>query len=232
MLMGDEMKVIASDFDNTLYVKEEKGLKENIEAVRNFISKGNIFIIITGRSFTNIKKVLNEYDIPYSYLVCQDGANLFDKDDNCMKRNALDFEKAQKIQNYLIEQNLEYSFESAFNDQDTIDHATKITISVNNKEEALKKTEEIKKIVDVYAYVSSKHINIIDNYVNKCNALKYLTENYYISNDITVLGDDINDYEMLERYNGLIMKNHHKILDQLNKKTINSVSEYLNNINE
>ncbi|MBQ8131324.1 MAG: HAD-IIB family hydrolase [Bacilli bacterium] len=226
------MKVIASDFDNTLYVKDEKGLQENIQAVRDFISKGNIFIIITGRSFTNIKKVLNEYDIPYSYLVCQDGANLFDKDDNCMKRNALDIEKARKIEEYMKENNLAYNFESAFNDEDTIDHATKITITVSNMEEALSKTEDIKKIADVYAYVSSKHINIIDSYVNKCSALEYLTENYYISNDITVLGDDINDYEMLERYYGLVMKKHHEILDPLNKETINSVGEYLNSIME
>ena len=53
------MKVIASDFDNTLFVKDEDNMKKNIEAVDNFINEGNIFIIITGRSFTNIKKDLS-----------------------------------------------------------------------------------------------------------------------------------------------------------------------------
>ncbi len=224
------MKVIASDFDNTLYVKDEKGLKENIQAVKDFISRGNIFIIITGRSFTNIKKVLTEYDIPYSYLVCQDGANLFDKDDHCIRKNQMDIEKSKKIEEFLIKKELPYNFETAYNDEDVIEHASKITVTVKNIKEALEITEEIKNIADVYAYVSSKHINIIDSYVNKCNALEFLTDNYYISSDITVIGDDINDYEMLERYNGLVMKKHHKILDSLNKETIESVSEYLNSI--
>lgn len=224
------MKVIASDFDNTLYVKDEKGLMENIQAVKNFISKGNIFIIITGRSFTNIKKVLTEYDIPYSYLVCQDGANLFDKDDNCMKKNPIDIEKSKKIEEFLIKKGLPFNFETAFNDEDIIDHASKITVTVKNIKEALEVTEEIKQVADVYAYVSSKHINIIDSYVNKCSALEFLTDNYYISSNIIVLGDDINDYEMLEKYDGLVMKKHHKVLDPLKKDTINSVAEYLNSI--
>ena len=224
------MKVIASDFDNTLYVKDEQGLKENIQAVKDFISRGNIFIIITGRSFTNIKKVLTENDIPYSYLVCQDGANLFDKDDHCIRKNPINIEKSTKVEELLIEKELPYNFETAFNDNDTIDHASKITVTVKNMKEASEVTKEIKNVADVYAYVSSKHINIIDDYVNKCNALDFLVDNYYISNDITVLGDDINDYEMLERYDGLVMKKHHKKLDSLNKEIMESVAEYLNSI--
>lgn len=224
------MKVIASDFDNTLYVKDEQGLKDNIQAVKDFISRGNIFIIITGRSFTNIKKVLTENDIPYSYLVCQDGANLFDKDDHCIRKNPINIEKATKVEELLIKKELPYNFETAFNDNDTIDHASKITVTVKNMKEASEVTKEIKNVADVYAYVSSKHINVIDDYVNKCNALDFLVDNYYISNGITVLGDDINDYEMLERYDGLVMKKHHKKLDSLNKKIIESVAEYLNSI--
>lgn len=221
------MKVVASDFDNTLYVKDKKSLKENIEAVKEFISKGNDFVIITGRSHTNIKKVLTELDIPYTYLVCQDGANIFNKYDECIKSNILSHDKSNQIIKYLELKKLPYTFESAFNDNDSLENATKITVTVKNIEEALKVTEEIKLIEKVYAYVSSKHINIIDDYVNKSNALKYLLENKYIENNITVLGDDINDYEMLEKYDGRIMKKHHKILDSLEKQEIDNVSVYL-----
>lgn len=221
------MKVVASDFDNTLYVKDKNSLQYNINSVKKFIEKGNDFIIITGRSYSNIKKVLNELDIPYTYLVCQDGANIFNKEDICIKSNKLDIRKSNQIEKYLQLKNLPYTFESAFNDNDNINNAVKITVTVKNLEEALKITEEIKLIENIYAYVSTKYINIIDNYVNKSSALKYLVDNKFIDNNITVLGDDINDYEMLQKYDGRIMKKHHKVLDTLNKKEINSVSEYL-----
>ena len=198
------MKVVASDFDNTLFVNNDEVLLENIKTVKEFIEKGYQFIIITGRSFTNIKKVLKEYNISYSYLVCQDGANLFDNQDNCIKSNLLSKEKAVILEKFLKENQLDYSFESAFSDYDTLDNAVKITVVVSDKEEALLITKKIKEIVDVYAYVSSRHINIIDNYVNKSSALQYLIDNNYIGNNITTIGDDINDYEMLEKYNGVI----------------------------
>lgn len=224
------MKVVASDFDNTLFVNNDEVLVKNIKAVREFIEKGNQFIIITGRSFTNIKKVIIKYDIPYSFLVCQDGANIFDNQDNCIKRNLLAKEKAIHLSNILEENHLEYSYESAFDDHDTIDNAVKITVEVSNKEEGLSITRKLKEVEDVYAYVSSKHINIIDNYVNKCNALKYLEDNHYIGNDITTIGDDINDFEMLEKYDGVVMRLHHQILNSLNKQEVDSVNEYLKSI--
>lgn len=218
---------IASDFDNTLYVKDSIGLEKNINAVRKFLNCGNTFIIITGRSFSNIKKVLTQYNIPYTYLVCQDGANIFDKNDNLIKSNLLDIKKAKSIEAYLLENNISYSFESAFNDFDTIENAVKITVTISKTDDALTMLSNIKHF-DVYAYVSTKHINIIDSYVNKGSALEYLLNNNYIKNNIEVIGDDINDYEMLCEYDGVIMKKHDKILDNLHKKEINSVSEYLN----
>lgn len=224
------MKVVASDFDNTLYVKNHEIFNDNIQIVKKFIEKGNIFIIITGRSFTNIKKAINEFGIPYSYLVCQDGANIFDAQDNCIKSNLIDKEKAIHLSKILEDNHLEYCYESAFNDKDNIENAVKITVTVSNREEALMVTEKLKQAEEIYAYVSSKHINIIDSYVNKSSALKYLEENGYISKDITVIGDDVNDYEMLEKYDGVIMEKHHPMLDSLQKKEIHSVGKYLKKI--
>ena len=47
MKVGDAMKIIASDFDNTIYyLKDDKRSihnKQNVESINNFINKGNIF---------------------------------------------------------------------------------------------------------------------------------------------------------------------------------------------
>lgn len=223
------MRVIASDFDNTLYVKDEIEMQKNIESVKKFINNGNIFMIITGRSYSNIKRVLTEKGIPYSYLVCQDGANIFDKDDNCIKSTLLEKNKSLILEKYMKENNLDYSFESAFNDNDTIDNAVKITITLSGTEDAKKVLEMMKNStkVSMYSYVSTKHINIIDDYVNKSYALNYLKDNNIITDKIEVIGDDINDFEMLSNFDGVIMEKHDQILDKLNKKTVTSVHTFI-----
>ena len=230
---GENMRAIASDFDNTLYVKDEIEMKKNTSSVKKFINNGNIFMIITGRSFSNIKKVLTELDIPYSYLICQDGANIFDKDDNCIKSTLLNKNKSQILEKYMKEINLDYSFESAFNDNDIIDNAVKITVTLSGMEDAKKVLEEIKENTKVsfYGYVSTKHINIIDDYVNKSYALNYLKDNNYINNKIEVIGDDVNDFEMLSNFDGVVMETHDQILDKLNKRNVSSVHSFIDENN-
>ena len=85
------MKILCSDFDNTLYFKDDiiKTAK-NIESARNFIAQGNIFCIITGRTYMEIKPDLTRLNVPYTYLVCADGAMILDSTDYCLKKINLD----------------------------------------------------------------------------------------------------------------------------------------------
>ena len=103
------MQIIASDFDNTIFYEgRDEVNKKNIEAIKNFIAQGNIFCIITGRNYTRLKKTLNEYDIPYTYLVCEDGAKIFNSTDNCIDSTFLDEEEIVKVKNVLEELNTDY----------------------------------------------------------------------------------------------------------------------------
>ena len=55
------MKILASDFDNTIYFPDNDELtKDNIESIKKFITKGNIFCVITGRNYTDLKVYLNK----------------------------------------------------------------------------------------------------------------------------------------------------------------------------
>ena len=111
------MQIIASDFDNTIYYEGKEELnKKNIEAIRNFIKQGNIFIIITGRNYTRLKKTLNENDIPYTYLVCEDGAKIFNSVDFCIDSTFLDEEEIVKVKNVLEELNVDYYLDDGYNE--------------------------------------------------------------------------------------------------------------------
>ena len=79
------MKILASDFDNTIYyLDDEEKNKKNAKAIQDFISQGNTFIIVSGRNYTDIKVLLDKNKISYTYLICEDGAKIFNSVDYCI----------------------------------------------------------------------------------------------------------------------------------------------------
>ena len=45
-----------------------------------------------------------------------------------------------------------------------------------------------------------------------------------------VVGDDLNDYEMLKAFDGAIMKEHNPLLDDLKKEEYETISDYIEEI--
>ena len=223
------MKILASDFDNTIYLENDKEkTKENIAAIKRFVSLGNIFCIITGRSYPDLKKVLIEEDIPYTYLICEDGAKIFNNMDYCLNAILLDKKEVDEIVSFAEENNWHYYLDDGYNHTENHSDCVKIVIYCNDDFQRKEIVESIKKKVDVYIYASRYHVNIINKSVNKKNALKKLFNIEYLNiNLLYVIGDNYNDYEMLKAYNGGVMKNHHKKLDGLGKKEYISLKDYI-----
>lgn len=222
------MKILASDFDKTLYIQDSKSFEKNIDTIKKFISDGNIFIIITGRSYFNIKVLLNKYSIPYSYLICEDGAKIYDSNDYCISTVMIDPSIVNKIISTVDDHLYNYLLDDGYNYTNNINDCVKIAIPYDNFDDACLLLEEIKNNVSVEGYISDKHININSSGVNKCNALKRIMNiekfNY---NDIHVIGDDINDLEMIQHFNGVVMSEHNSILDDLNKKNYDYLYMYI-----
>jgi len=222
------MKILASDFDKTLYIQDLESFEKNINTIKKFISDGNIFIIITGRSYFNIKVLLNKYSIPYSYLICEDGAKIYDSNDYCISTVMIDPSIVNKIISIVDDHLYNYLLDDGYNYTNNINDCVKIAIPYDNFDDACLLLEEIKNNVSVEGYISDKHININSSGVNKCNALKRIINiesfNY---NDVYVIGDDINDLEMIEHFNGVVMSQHNTILDDLNKKNYDHLYIYI-----
>lgn len=227
------MKMLASDFDSTLYVDSFEAFQKNIEAVRSFIKKGNLFCIVTGRSYTNIKPLLEKYKITYHYLICQDGAKIFDYNDFCFSTHYLPVFKIEKVLSIIRKYHFNYYLDDGYNKTNTISDCVKIAISIDNRKEAAKRFLDEISFLDVYAYLSTEHINIIDSSVNKKNSLYEVLEyENFDSSDLYVVGDDVNDLEMLTTFYGAIMKNHNEVLDTLNKKEYEYLYQYIDTLLE
>lgn len=226
------MQIIASDFDNTIYyANDEEKNRKNIEAIRQFIKEGNIFIIITGRNYTRLKKTMNEYDIPYTYLVCEDGAKIFNSVDYCIDSTFLDEEEIVKVKKVLEDLEVDYYLDDGYNETEYHEDCVKIVVRTSSLEEKEKILNAIYDKINVHIYASRNHVNIIHKTVNKEYALNRLfkIENLDFSK-LHVVGDDLNDYEMLKAFDGVIMKEHNPLLDELNKEEYETISDYIEEI--
>lgn len=223
------MQILASDFDNTIYyLDNQKKNEKNIEAIKNFVKKGNIFCIVTGRNYTDLKKLLNKYDIPYTYLICEDGAKIFNNMDYCIETILLSREEIEKTIPLLEKNTCDYYLDDGYNNTTNYDDCVKIVVNCLAEDEKNRMVQLIKKESNVHIYASRFHINIINKSVNKQNAIKRLFNLEKLDyNLLHVIGDNDNDYEMLQAFEGAVIKEHHPILDELDKKEYETLSDYI-----
>lgn len=223
------MKILASDFDETIYFPDNNELNEkNINSIKKFISKGNIFCIITGRNYTDLKQLLNENNIPYSYLICEDGAKIFNNMDYCLDTILLEEKEIKEVVEILKEENCDYYLDDGYNKTEYFNDCVKIVINCTDEEDKERLVQIIKNKVNIHIYASRTHINIIHKTVNKENALKKLFNLEHLDyNKLHVIGDNDNDYEMIKAFDGVVIKNHHEKLNELNKEEYDTLSDYI-----
>lgn len=224
------MKILGSDFDNTLYfLNDEETTKKNVEAVKKFISKGNIFCIITGRTYLEIKEDLVKLGLPYTYMVCADGALIFDSTDYCLKKINLDRKIVERAVEILRENGYDPYLEDGYNITTNPDDCIKVSsLYATTKEEGIKIAERIAKELNVYTYASRKHVNVNNPLNDKKQAVERLAEVANLNAaDFHVIGDDVNDYEMLEAFDAAIVERHNPMLDKLNIPVYKTLADYI-----
>lgn len=223
------MKILVSDFDETIYFldNEEKN-KKNADSIKKFISKGNIFCIATGRNYCDLKVLLDEKSIPYSYLICEDGAKIFNYVDQCLDTVLLSAKDIEKIVPVLESLECDYYLDDGYNKTENYNDCVKIVVNCSDEKQKYHIVKILKEEVDVHIYASRTHINIINKSVNKEKGIKKLFNLENLNYDLLhVIGDNDNDYQMLKAFDGATLKNHHKILDELEKQEYETLSDYI-----
>ena len=199
------MKVLVSDFDKTFY---PDNFVDNIKEINRFVDLGNTFIIATGRNFKSLKSRIDTYNIKYSYLICNDGSVIYDKNNNIIKKNNIKKETVLKlidfISLYFDNVLLDDGYTLVKEASDTIDG---IFVEFNDYDTALQVINKVNaNFDDVHGYLSQNYINIVSIDSSKGLAIKYLE----LLNDyknIHVVGDGINDISMFEYYKGFSLFN-------------------------
>ncbi len=191
------MKLIASDFDGTIFI-DEKIKTEDIEAIRDFQAKGNLFGLVTGRSYHSLL-VLIEGKIDPDFVIANNGSHIFVKNGKEMTeilKYSLDKDKVRDVIDYY---GTTFSTK-LFTDKDrAVDDIR-----------ALREGEEILSLAiysdhmlenpfqeDFSFHKSIGVIDVINSSVSKQTGIEFIKDFYGFDKEIIAIGDDYNDIEFL-----------------------------------
>lgn len=228
------MKILGTDFDNTLYFWNNAELTaKNVEAAKRFVAQGNILCIITGRTYMEIKQDLAQLNLPYTYLVCADGALIFDSTDYCLKTVKLDQHIVERAVEILRENGYDPYLEDGYNiTKNSADCIKVSSLYASDKNDGARVAKLISDELKVYTYASRRHVNVNNPLNDKKQAIYRLAEVANLDpNEFHLIGDDINDYEMLETFNKTAtVKNHNPILDNLHLPVYETFADYIDEL--
>lgn len=229
-------KIIASDYDRTFYVNDED-IQKNKDAVDEFINLGNKFIIATGRSYYDLMKKVNQYNIVYDYAIINHGATILNKENEPIYNLPMDNSIISQLKNDLeLEKSIDWFCCSELESRVDFEHKdlTKINVKYETKKKSIEMNEKInQKYSDfVTSYnITSSSIEIVSNKTNKSKAIKMIANNVEVENsNIYTIGDGYSDIQMIKDFNGYCMQESVEELKDTALGQCKSVSELVNKV--
>ena len=229
-------KILISDYDNTFYTTEEQ-LYKNIEYIKKFQEKGNIFVISTSRSWKSLKQEIDKYKIPFDYLCCNTGGTIFDNKGSSLFVGNISDSVINKVENILEKLNLNNFSITRYGKYKEYEEKINEILGYKikgNREEIENLRKELKNVLNNEFEIILKNekqysklflnfkLNTKENGIEKL--IKILPEVEY---KIITVGDDDIDFNMLKKYDGYRMNNSSKLLTENINKTVNSIEELL-----
>lgn len=212
------MKVIASDFDNTLFFEHNYFKGKDLEAIQSFQKQGHLFGICSGRPFSGLLKPLEGVLQPDFFIVSTGGA-ILDRNHQLLYGKKVVYTAIEEIyeeykneadlivqtldSNHFYCSNLGEEHEPYFIEVNSIsdmknEDIYSISLVHSTIERAKEITQEInKKYSEVRAYQNVDSIDIVHCECSKGQAILKLKELLNIKS-IAGIGDSFNDVPMLD----------------------------------
>lgn len=95
------IKLIASDMDGTLLNRDHSISEENLAAIKEAEEKGIKFAIVTGRSYSDVRPIIEKYNLDCE-CVALNGGEYYDKDGNVLEGIYIDKSKVRDILNVML----------------------------------------------------------------------------------------------------------------------------------
>lgn len=225
--------ILASDFDGTIFI-EGKISKKDIQAIRDFQAAGNLFVLVTGRSFSSLFPLI-ENKIAPNAVIANNGGHIFVNNNGRLEevfKAEIPFLKAKRFLDYYLKH-----------------IPNEIAIFTENKK--LKNLENINEEIMALAIYSDKEItnyfqddfdfhysigviDVVKKGINKQRGIDIIKKYYSINEEVIAIGDDYNDIDFLKNTPNSYTLDYVRN-DKVRKAanfSVNSVAELIKNLME
>ena len=215
--------ILFSDFDNTIFFRDEPEKTENnLAAIKRWRAAGHQFCIITGRSYRSvttdapaIKNFSDFYVLDHgSIILNQDGilvhTNCFSPQSvteivnfsKALKENPIVYYYAANSEGFTHQTDNVTKLRIWFKDQSVLDSvAEKMSIFPNSVYKWFNAVSRHKELDGYKGFLDIMPVNS-----GKAQAIRFIAQTEGVRpEDIITVGDDTNDYEMLEAFNGYMI---------------------------
>lgn len=241
------MKIIASDYDGTF---NHNGIDDNKRnAVAKWRKAGNLFGIISGRGYPSLKDVVDRNPFEYDFLICNNGAVIFDDKERIVFEIRCDGSYAKPLITDMfrwgcpmanIDKDVPVMVKPGNNKAETgeytletlpeITYFNQISTYLDTVDEA---TVVVKNIEEKYSDIltplqNGNCIDIVPQGVNKAQGiyalLKLVNATY---DDVIAVGDNINDTHMIAEFCSYAMENAVDSIKELADYIISDITEII-----
>ncbi len=209
------MKVLASDFDGTLYFQDVGYKEDDIVAILDFQGQGNKFGFCTGRPLMGIVRFLDERLAPDFYIL-NSGAYILDGNRQCIYKNTIAYNVAKDlIASYsgcsitiLTDEYIYYTIADEHHGHHDIfkpySHMHQdveilgISLHLDDDQAAMELAVKLNEYPQLDAFVNMGNIDCVAKGCSKDTGIKAIKSLYGLGHDVACIGDNYNDVPMLE----------------------------------
>lgn len=245
------MKIMAADFDGTLYINQ-KISAENIQSIKQWQRQGNRFGLITGRDQIMITEKLQNQDINLDFVIGNNGGVI-----NGQAYAPLEVSEVAELLASNYEEGSAHVFfftpashivyiqgsNSRYNQREYSELHYLETLVVPTGEPIIQVSYEFptiaqaQKVTDAInsnpnlvlkALQNKKSVDVVNQTVNKASGLaRYLEEQTEVYEQVIVIGDGENDREMLVAYDSYSLLHAPAEIQALADHNVSSVAACL-----
>ncbi len=258
MNIQKSFQILASDYDGTLRINGEVD-PHDLESIAKFRQAGHLFGIVTGRSYNMIFNELNYYGISVDFLICNNGSVIYDASGNSLYHVTIDTQLAMDLiawlekeeaamfgvtgdksyyrqlnPGFITQSNVNGIIQSMVSTKEEVLKAKKITAFFTRKNNLELTVDLGQRIEKTFGPRFGLHqnrgtIDIGPLGISKSTAISALQE-IYPQAHISVIGDDLNDVEMVRDFDGYGIIGGHEELLKVAKHLVHGISECIENL--
>ena len=250
------MKIAASDFDGTLNDKDRGISPENVAAIKEWQAEGNKFGLVTGRNLELAKLGLESYDIKLDFCVGLNGAVVFDENEQEVFGAEMPTKVIEELWEHdiarespyvmLLQGKKTYAHWNMADEDNPLRHAglpevtKKESLGIPRLMQMCFAATSVSRAEELAADINRRFGEIVTaevnlHYVDVCSAgndkgtglANLRAAMGWEHHPLYVIGDDLNDLSMIERFGGFAMENANPLVKEKAKATFSYVGEML-----